>query len=120
MSRNQFAALAVLACIATPAAAFDLAQSSPGVMFYVALPLDGRAARDEGFAFGMRVRGHRDYQVVNVDTRMLSFIGTGIEAKWVIASLVAAGATIAVTRDKDSDGEPEQPPPPCQNTSSSC
>jgi hypothetical protein len=119
MSRKQLAALAALACIATPATAFDLTQSSPGVMFYVALPLDGRVARDQGLAFGMRLRGERDYQVVNVDTRMLSFLGTGIEAKWIIAGVVAAGATIAVTRDK-SDDEPEQPPPPCQGTSSGC
>lgn len=117
MSRTQVAALATLACIATPATAFDLTQSSPGVMFYVALPLDGSVVRDQGLAFGMRVRGERDYQVVNVDTRMLNFLGTGIEAKWIIAGVVAAGATVAVTsRDKSGDQQQQQQNTRCSAT----
>jgi hypothetical protein len=119
MGWKNLAALAALACACGPAAAFDLGAPAQGVMFYVSVPLEGRAPSPRTLAFGMQVRGERAYEVVTLDTRMLNFLGTGIEAKWIIASVVAAGATIAVTQDKN-DPEPEQPPPPCQNTSSSC
>jgi hypothetical protein len=105
MARKQIAALAALVLISSPCAASDILQlSSPGVMFYVSMPLDARTVKKEGPAFGMSMRGHREYQVVNVDTRMLNnFALGGIEAKWIIAGVVAAGAAIAVaSKDKST------------------
>ena len=111
MARKQIAALAALVLISSPCAASDILQlSSPGVMFYVSMPLDARAVKKEGPAFGMSLRGHREYQVVNVDTRMLNnFALGGIEAKWIIAGVVAAGATIAVaSKDKSTSSSYQQ------------
>jgi hypothetical protein len=111
MARKQIAALAALILISGPSAASDILQlSSPGVMFYVSMPLDARAAKKEGPAFGMSMRGHREYQVVNVDTRMLNnFALGGIEAKWIIVGVVAAGATIAVaSKDKSTTSSYQQ------------
>ena len=38
------------------------------------------------------------------DTRTVNFFGTGIEVKWIIAGVVAAGAVAAVaTKEKATD-----------------
>ena len=111
MARKQLAALAALALISTPGAASDfLQQSSPGVMFYVSMPLDGRTMKKDGPAFGLQMRGAREYQVVNVDSRMVNnFVLGGIEAKWIIAGVVAAGAVAAVaSKDKSTSSSYQQ------------
>jgi hypothetical protein len=101
---KQLAALAALACVAAPAGAFDLSRPAPGVTFYLSLPLDGRAPKEQAPAFGIMVRGEREYHALAIDTRMLSFLPLGgIEAKWVIAGVVAAGTALAVaSRDKST------------------
>jgi hypothetical protein len=114
--KKQLAAIAAptfiaLLCVATPSAAFDsLTQQSPGVMFYMSVPLDGKAVKKEGPAFGMSMRGTREYEVVTLDSRMFNnFIGGGIEAKWIIAGVVAAGAAVAVaSKDKSTSTSQQQ------------
>jgi hypothetical protein len=110
--RKQLAALAALACVATPSAAFDsLSQpASSGVTFYFSLPLDARNAKERAFAAGLAIQGSRPYETVYVDSRMLNnFFGTGIEAKWIIAGVVAAGAAVAVaSKDKSTSTSYEQ------------
>jgi hypothetical protein len=111
MGSKQLAALAALVLISSPSAASDIfQQSAPGVTFYVSMPLDARTAKKEGPAFGMSMRGNRDYQVVNVDSRMLNnFALGGIEAKWIIAGVVAAGAAVAVaSKDKSTSSSYQQ------------
>lgn len=108
---KQIAALAAFACAATPAAAFDLpTQASQGVKFYFSVPLDGRNAKDEAFTAGFAIQGRRDYEAVRIDSGMINrFIGGGIEAKWVIAGVVAAGAAIAVaSKDKSTTASQQQ------------
>jgi hypothetical protein len=108
---KQIAALAAFACAATPAGAFDLpAQASQGVKFYFSVPLDGRNAKDEAFTAGFAIQGRRDYEAVTIDSGMINrFIGGGIEAKWVIAGVVAAGAAIAVaSKDKSTTASQQQ------------
>jgi hypothetical protein len=111
MARKQIAALAALVLVSSPCAASDILQLSlPGVVFYVSMPLDARTVKKEGPAFGMSMRGHREYQVVNVDTRMLNnFALGGIEAKWIIAGVVAVGATVALaSKDKSTTSAYQQ------------
>lgn len=109
MGRKQLAAVAApmfitLLCAATPSVAFDnLSQQSPGVMFYFSLPLDARNAKEQVPAAGFAIQGKRQYETVYVDSRMFNFTGTGIEAKWIIAGVVAAGAAVAVaSKDKST------------------
>jgi hypothetical protein len=67
-------------------------------MFYVSIPLDfGLTRKEQHWAAGLQLQGKREYQVVNVDSRMFNFLPMGgVEAKWIIAGVVAAGATVAV------------------------
>jgi len=108
---KQLAAFAAFVCVATPSAAFDtLSQQSPGVMFYFSIPLDARKAKDETFSAGFAIQGKREYETVKIDSRMLNnFIGGGIEAKWIIAGVVAAGAAVAVaSKDKSTSTSQQQ------------
>ena len=109
--RKQLAAFAALACVATSSAAFDnLTQQSPGVMFYFSIPLEAVKAKGEAFSAGLAFQGKRDYETVRIDSRLLNnFIGGGIEAKWIIAGVVAAGAVAAVaTKDKSTANAQQQ------------
>jgi hypothetical protein len=112
MVRKHVAALAALTLVSTPAAAFDtLSQQSPGVMFYFSVPLDAPAkAFEKNLAAGLSIQGKRQYEVVNLDSRMFNrFLGTGIEAKWIIAGVVAAGAVVAVaSKDKSTSNAQQQ------------
>jgi hypothetical protein len=100
-------AAALLAFFATPAVAFDnpAQQQAPGVRFYVAIPLDAPVARKNPITAGFAIDGSRPYETLYVDSRMLnSFIGGGIEAKFIIAGVVAAGAAAAVaSKDKSTE-----------------
>jgi len=104
MAGKRLAAFAALVCAATPSVAFDNpTQVTQGVTFYVSLPLDApRNAKENTLAAGFAVHGRRDYEKVNIDSRMINhFLGGGIEAKWIVAGVVAAGAVAVVaTKDK--------------------
>ena len=56
------------------------------------------------------LKWRRDYEAVRIDSGMISrFIGGGIEAKWVIAGDVAAGAAVAVaSKDKSTTASQQQ------------
>jgi hypothetical protein len=104
---NQWAALAALALTATAAVAFDdpAQLQAPGVKFYFAIPLDAPTAKAQSFTAGFAISGSRPYETLYVDSRMLNnFIGGGIEAKFIIAGVVAAGAAAAVaSKDKSTE-----------------
>jgi cytochrome c-type biogenesis protein CcmH/NrfG len=113
---RYLAALAAL-FVSLPAAAFNDSptQQPQGVMFYVAIPLDARELKREPLAAGLQIQGKRDYETVRIDTRMFNdnrtfnFFGTGIEAKWIIAGVVAAGAVVAVAaKDKSTSNSQQQ------------
>lgn len=110
MDRIQLAAFAALICAATPTVAFDnVSQPSQGVMFYFSVPLDARTPKEQSFSAGFAVQGKRQYEYVKIDSRMFNFIGTGIEAKWIIAGVVAAGAAVAVaSKDKSTSTSYQQ------------
>jgi len=110
MGRKHIAALAALTLVSTPCAAFDSpSQQSPGVMFYFSVPIDARHAKEQTLAAGLQFQGKRQYETVKVDSRMFNFIGGGIEAKWIIAGVVAAGAVAAVaTKDKSVSNAQQQ------------
>jgi hypothetical protein len=110
MATKQTAALAALILISTPCAAFETTEiSSPGMKFYISLPLDARNVKERLPVYGLQFQGKRQYETVNVDSRMLNFSGTGIEAKWIIAGVVAAGAAVAVaSKDKKTSTSYQQ------------
>ena len=98
-----------------PAWAFDGAQT----MFYVSIPLDRPAS---AMSFGMRLQGSRDYQAVDIDSRMLRFVSLGgLEAKWLLAGALAVGAVAAAKGDKRAEeraaaAQPAARPQPCPQT----
>jgi uncharacterized membrane protein YgcG len=124
MSRGwkQLAALAALALTATTSVAFDNPgqqfERSPGVMFYFSVPLDARNVKEQKqqLVAGLALQGKREYETVRIDSRLFNpqlfnnFIGGGIEAKWIVAGVVAAGAVVAVASKSKSSSEsyPEQ------------
>lgn len=111
MARQQLAALAALILVSTPGFAFELKDPSPGVMFYYSMPLDARNAKERAPSFGMSMRGKHDYQAVTIDSRMFNSFSPlgGIEAKWIIAGVVAAGAVVAVaSKDKSTSTSYQQ------------
>jgi cytochrome c-type biogenesis protein CcmH/NrfG len=107
---KHLAAAASAIVIATPCAAFDSpSQQSQGVTYYVAIPLDARQVKEQSLYSGLAIQGKRPYETVRVDSRMfndtrtVNFFGTGIEAKWIVAGVVAAGAVAAVaSKDKST------------------
>ena len=108
---KQLAASAALACAATPSVAFDhFSQPQSGVKFYLSVPLDARNAKEQALSAGFAIQGRRDYEAIRIDSGMINrFIGGGIETKWIIAGVVAAGAVAAVaTKDKSTAAAQEQ------------
>jgi hypothetical protein len=106
---KHIAALAALILISFPAAAFNdgPTQQTQGITFFVAIPLDARHVKEESLYSGLAIQGKRAHENVRIDsrlfndTRTINFFGTGIEAKWIIAGVVAAGAVAVVaTKDK--------------------
>ena len=109
MVRNQLAALAALVLVSTPGVAFEINNPSPGMMFYVSLPLDARNAKAQAPAFGLSFQGKRQYETVNLDSRMFNFMGTGVEAKWIVGGVVAVVAALAVaSKDKSTSASYQQ------------
>jgi hypothetical protein len=107
----NIAALAALILISFPAAAFNdgPTQQTQGITFFVAIPLDARHVKEESLYSGLAIQGKRAHENVRIDSRMfndtrtVNFFGTGIEVKWIIAGVVAAGAGAAVaTKDKST------------------
>jgi hypothetical protein len=94
----RLALAATLAGMAGPSAAFDdISQPAQGVTFYVSLPLDAPGPKRQPFSAGLMLQGKRQHEAFHLDSRLFNnFFGTGIEAKWVIAGVVAAGAAVAV------------------------
>jgi hypothetical protein len=108
---RKLAAFAALAAVAMPSVAFDnLSQPQPGIKFYFAVPLDARNAKEQTLNAGFAIQGRRDYETIRIDSGMINhFIGGGIEAKWIIAGVVAAGAVIAVaSKDKSTTASMQQ------------
>ena len=108
---EHIAALAALILISFPAAAFNdgPTQQTQGITFFVAIPLDARHVKEESLYSGLAIQGKRAHENVRIDSRMfndtrtVNFFGTGIEVKWIIAGVVAAGAGAAVaTKDKST------------------
>jgi hypothetical protein len=107
--RNQLAALAALVLVSTPGVAFEINNPSPGMMFYVSLPLDARNAKERSPAFGLSLQGKRQYETVNLDSRMFNFMGTGVEAKWIVGGAAALLAALAVaSKDKSTSASYQQ------------
>lgn len=105
MAFMKWAAIAALMAVATPASAFDIKDAGASTMFYISIPLDNSVARkDREWAYGLQLQGKREYQAVNIDSKMFSFLPMGgLEAKWIIAGVVAAGAAVAVAgKDKST------------------
>ena len=105
MALKKWAAAAAIVAAATPSLAFDNKDAGTSTMFYVSIPLDyGLSRKEQHWAAGLQLQGKREYQVVNLDSRMFNFLPMGgLEAKWIIAGVVAAGATVAVgSKDKST------------------
>ena len=114
---KHIAALAALILISYPAAAFNdgPTQQTQGITFFVAVPLDARDVKEQSLYSGLAIQGKRAHENVRIDSRMfndtrtVNFFGTGIEVKWIIAGVVAAGAVAAVaTKEKATTTANEQ------------
>lgn len=104
------AAMAVLA-FATPGLAFDAREAPASTIFYISIPLDAPPGRKaEPWSAGMLLQGRGDHPAINIDSRMLNaFSLNDIDAKWMIAGLVAAGAALAIgSKDKDTAASLQQ------------
>ena len=103
MALKKLAAVAAMVAVATPSFAFDARDNATSTMFYISIPLDYSLSRKEQqWGAGLQLQGKREYQAVNLDSRMLNFLPLGgLEAKWIIAGVVATGAAVAVgSKDK--------------------
>ena len=105
MALRTMAAAAAMLAFATPGAAFDGAETGASTLFYISIPLDLKLSRKERqWTAGLQLQGKREYQAVRLDSTMLNaFSLNDIDAKWMIAGLVAAGAAVAIgAKDKDT------------------
>jgi hypothetical protein len=62
------------------------------------IPLDGRSTKEQIPVWGLAVRGKREYQVMRLDSQMMTrFTELGfIESKFLIVGAVAAAGAVAV------------------------
>lgn len=131
MGRKHVAAFAAVLAVSTETLAFDLKDAGPTTMFYVSIPLDaGLARKDRQPAFGLQLQGKREYPAVRIDSKILNFLPAGgLEAKFIIAGIVAVGAAVALgSKDKSTtkalqaqqtqhqQQQQQQSPPPCPPT----
>ncbi|HEU5178645.1 MAG TPA: hypothetical protein VFU24_14425 [Burkholderiales bacterium] len=115
-TKQQLAAAAAAVLVASPALAADpFADQAPGVMFFFSVPLDAKTPKQQTPALGLSFQGERAYQRVTIDTRMfaayerMGFTGLeAVSAKWIIAGVVAAGATVAVASKDKSTSQQRQ------------
>jgi uncharacterized protein YdeI (BOF family) len=102
MKRQTLALLLASIGVTSPALAAETFGSQlNSTMFYVSIPLDGKSPKEQVPSFGLTIRGSRDYQFVNIDSRFMSkFLEDaalgGIGAQWLIVGGVAAIAAVAV------------------------
>jgi hypothetical protein len=116
-------ALLFLACTTSMASAQEMRPGVPSVLYFVSIPIDGITRKDNEPVMGFALQGSRPFQAVRFDSRMMNFLGTGLEAKWLLAGAVAAGGAVAVSRKDKSvtqqqrqqaQQQAQQPPaPPC-------
>jgi hypothetical protein len=121
--KTPILALLFLACTASIASAQEMRPGVPSVLYFVSIPLDGITRKDNEPVMGFALQGSRPFQAVRFDSRMMNFLGTGLEAKWLLAGAVAAGGAVAVSRKDKSvtqqqrqqaQQQAQQPPaPPC-------
>ncbi len=104
MHRKLIAAL-IASTLSAPAIAIEPSSLAPNsTMFYFSIPLDGKTEKERAPSFGMAMRGSRDYQVLNIDSRFVNNMimrlegegFVGIEATWLVVGGVAAAAAVAV------------------------
>ena len=111
MALKKLAAIAALVAVATPSLAFDTRDQGSSTMFYISIPLDYSLTRkQQEWSAGLQLQGKRDYQAVNLDSKMLNFLPMGgLEAKWIVAGVVAVGAAAAVaSKDKGTTSQLQQ------------
>jgi hypothetical protein len=111
MALKKLAAAAAVLAFATPSLAFDTGEAGASTMFYISIPLDFRLPRKElQWSAGLQLQGKREYQAVRIDSTMLNaFSLNDIDAKWMIAGLVAAGAAVAIgSKDKSTTASLQQ------------
>ena len=105
MALKKLAAIAAMVAVATPGLAFETKDAGTSTMFYVSIPLDyNLSKKEQQWSAGLQLQGRREYQAVMLDSRMFNFLPMGgLEAKWIIAGVVAAGAAFAVgSKDKST------------------
>jgi len=105
MGAKHFAAAAFAVAAAFTAAGAAAQQlTTPMTMFYVSVPIEARTTKEMTPTFGLRLQGSQPYQVVNIDSRMFNFGPfAALEAKWIVAGVVAGGAALAIaSRDKST------------------
>ena len=116
MYRKIVAAL-VASTLCAPAMALEPTELAPNsTMFYFSIPLDGATPKERVPAYGLAMRGSRDYQVVNIDSRALNNMRmslegagfAGIEATWLVVGGVAAAAAVAVGKSGGSSTQQQQ------------
>ena len=112
MTLKKLAAAAAMLAIATPSLAFDAGEAGASTMFYISIPLDFQLPRKERqqWTAGLQLQGKRDYQAIRIDSRMLNYFSfNDIDAKWMIAGLVATGAAVAIgSKDKKTTDNLQQ------------
>jgi hypothetical protein len=135
MAKKHLAALGALMIAATPTLALEPHEAvNTTTMFYVSVPLDGQTRKQREFVWGMQLQGKNEYQAVNLDSRLLNFMGMeAVTVKWVAMGAVAAGAAVAVARkDRKTQAQYNQqqeeqaasgtskPPVPCPQPVPTC
>ena len=98
MALKKWAAVAAMVAASSPSLAFDTREAGSSTMFYVSIPLDTQLSRKEQrWSAGLQLQGKREYQAVQLDSSLFNFLPMGgLEAKWIIAGVVAVGAAAAV------------------------
>jgi hypothetical protein len=106
--KAKILALLFLACTASIASAQEMRPGVPSVLYFVSIPLDGITRKDNEPVVGFALQGSRPFQAVRFDSRMMNFLGTGLEAKWLLAGAIAAGGAVAVSRKDKSVTQQQQ------------
>lgn len=114
MKRQALATLVASALFCSSALAggpFDAPPNS--TMFYVSIPLDARAPKEQAPSFGLTIRGSRDYQYITIDNRYVNKLLEdaalgGIGAQWLIVGGIAAVAAVAVGSKDTSVAQQQQ------------
>src|SRR4051812_40866887 len=112
MTLKKLAAVAAMLAVATPGLAFDPGEAGASTMFYISIPLEFRLSRKEQreWSAGLQLQGKREYQAIRVDSTMLNYFSLNdIDAKWIVAGLVAAGAAAAIGSKEKSSSPNSQP-----------